>query len=141
MKINSVEKKIMWGDLDALGIVFYPRYSEWIDASGHLFFESIGLIINDIWHQRGVQFSLVGTSCKYYSPGRYHQEIIIRTNIERLRDKIVELKHEIISARDNLLMVRGIESRICTDVSNPDIFKAMKIPDDLHKILSVAYQG
>jgi len=37
MMQNVVERKIMWGDLDSLGIVFYPRYYEWIDASGHLF--------------------------------------------------------------------------------------------------------
>jgi len=28
MKQNIVERKIMWGDLDSLGIVFYPRYYE-----------------------------------------------------------------------------------------------------------------
>jgi len=30
------------------GIVFYPRYYEWIDACGHLFFESIGLNIGKL---------------------------------------------------------------------------------------------
>lgn len=43
MKQNIVERKIMWGDLDSMGIVFYPRYYEWIDACSHLFFESIDL--------------------------------------------------------------------------------------------------
>lgn len=141
MKINIVEKQIMWGDLDALGIVFYPRYSEWIDASGHLFFESINLVINDIWRQRNIQFSLVGTSRGYFSPGRYHQEIFIKTGIESLKEKIVELKHEIISKKDNVLMARGFETRICTDVSNPDKFKALKIPDDIYQLLSRAYTG
>jgi acyl-CoA thioesterase FadM len=37
MKQSIVERKIAWGDLDALGIVFYPRYYEWIDAAAHHF--------------------------------------------------------------------------------------------------------
>ncbi|MCP4295269.1 MAG: acyl-CoA thioesterase [Proteobacteria bacterium] len=138
MKINIVKKQIMWGDLDALGIVFYPRYSEWIDASGHLFFESIDLIINDLWHQKNIQFTLVSTSCNYYSPGRYHQKIVIKSCIETLKSKIVELKHEIYSEKDDILMVRGIETRICTDVTDPDKFRAMNIPEDIYLKLSLA---
>ncbi|HUU80038.1 MAG TPA: acyl-CoA thioesterase, partial [Acidobacteriota bacterium] len=72
MKENIVERKIMWGDLDSLGIVFYPRYYEWIDACGHLFFESISLNIGDLWRERKIIFGLVETSSRYFKPGRYH---------------------------------------------------------------------
>ena len=34
---NVIERQIGWGDLDPAGIVYYPRYYEWIDAAGHLF--------------------------------------------------------------------------------------------------------
>jgi hypothetical protein len=48
MKQNIVKRKIMWGDLDPLGIVFYPRYYQWLDACGHLFFEAINLNIDKL---------------------------------------------------------------------------------------------
>ncbi len=31
-----LKKKVSWGDLDPLGIVFYPRYYEWIDAASQI---------------------------------------------------------------------------------------------------------
>ena len=43
MKQNVIERQIMWGDLDALGIVFYPRFYEWMDAAAHLYFAALGL--------------------------------------------------------------------------------------------------
>jgi len=69
-KETVVERKIMWGDLDALGIVFYPRYYEWIDGCGHLFFEAAGFRQGDLWKERGLIFGLVETSCKYFCSGQ-----------------------------------------------------------------------
>ncbi len=134
-KETVVERKIMWGDLDALGIVFYPRYYEWIDGCGHLFFEAAGFRQGDLWKERGLIFGLVETSCKYFAPGRYHQEIRIVTTLDALEEKRVLLKHEIRSSEDDVLMVRGFERRICLDVSDPDHFRAVAIPGDIFEIL------
>lgn len=125
----------MWGDLDSLEIVFYPRYYEWMDACGHLFFESLGLNIRDLWKQRKILFSLVETSCRYRSPGRYHDEIEIGVQIEDLTSKTVSLIYEIKRVSDGSLMVEGREKRICLDVSETNRFRAKTIPPDIHTIL------
>ena len=138
MKKNTVEKKVMWGDLDSLGIVFYPRYYEWIDACGHLFFEAIGLPLGDLWRKRNLQFGLVETSCRYYKPGRYHQEIRITTHIQDLEVKTVRIKHTLRDAKDDSLLVEGVERRICMDVSDLANFKAIPIPEDIYGVLKKA---
>ena len=128
----------MWGDLDSLGIVFYPRYYEWIDASGHLFFEAIGLNLGDLWKERQILFGLVETSCNYHKPGRYHQRISITTHVDVLEDKTVTLKHIIDELPTGTLLLEGYEKRICLDVSDPDNFRAIDIPDDILKGLKIA---
>ena len=141
MKENIVERKIMWGDLDSLGIVFYPRYYEWIDASGHLFFEAINLGLGHILHERKIIFGLVETSCRYIRPGKYHQEIRIRTNIDELDNKTVLLKHRICESANNALMVEGFEKRICLDASDPENFQAIAFPQDIFAVLKQAKEG
>ena len=138
MKRNVVERKIMWGDLDSLGIVFYPRYYEWMDASGHLFFESIGLNMGELWRQRGILFGLVETSCRYLKPARYHQKIRILTGIDALDKKKVVLKHSILALEDDVLMTEGFEERICLDASAREEFRAVDFPDDIFKVLQKA---
>ena len=133
-----LKKKIMWGDLDSLGIVFYPRYYEWMDANGHLFLESLGLNLGDLWKTRNIQFGLVETSCKYLSPGRYLDEIEIVTTLGELKEKTVLLNHLIRCPSDDRLLVEGIEIRICMDVSDPNHLNAINIPDDIHQILQKA---
>lgn len=138
MKQNIVERKVMWGDLDSLGIVFYPRYYEWIDACGHLFFEAINLNIGDLWRERRILFGLVETSCRYLKPARYHQEIRIVTNINALDNKTIVLKHSMRALENDELMVEGFEKRICLDVSDPEDFRAIDFPDDIYTVLKGA---
>jgi len=135
MKTHTVDRKIMWGDLDSLGIVFYPRFYEWIDASGHLFFEAAGLTLGDMWRKRKILFGLVETSCRYQRPGRYHQEIRIATRLDALGEKTTTLKHLIMDRPTGALLVEGYEKRICLDVSDPDNFRAMDIPGDILNVL------
>ncbi len=138
MSKHVMRKKIMWGDLDPLGIVFYPRYYEWIDACGHLFFESMGLRLGDLWKERGLQFGLVETSCRYRRPGRYHEEIEIVTTIEEIKSKTVLLKHLIRRAGSNEIMVEGYEKRVCLDCSDSESFSAVRIPGDIARMLEEA---
>ena len=135
-----IKRKIMWGDLDSLEIVFYPRYYEWMDGCGHLYFESLGLNVKDLWKQRNIVFGLIETSCRYRSPGRYNDEIEISVRIEDLTSKTVTLIYEIKRVSDGSLMVEGREKRICLDVSDPDHFRAITIPPDIHSILGKAFK-
>ncbi|MCF8065508.1 MAG: acyl-CoA thioesterase [Desulfarculaceae bacterium] len=135
MLVNSVERQIMWGDLDSLGIVFYPRFYEWIDASGHLFFEALGFNLGRMWQERNICFGLVETSSQYLSSGRYHQQIHIDTSVSELTAKTVTLDNQIIDAASGQVMVRGQEKRICLDVSDPARFHARDIPADVYQAL------
>ncbi len=137
---NSVERKIMWGDLDPLGIVFYPRYYEWIDGCGHLFFEKAGLTMGTLWTGRKILFGLTETSCRYFKPARYHQMIRITTGIENLGEKTLTLKHRLESSTDAAPLAEGLEHRICMDVSDPGNMKAIPIPADIHAVLKKAQE-
>ena len=138
MKQNTVERKIAWGDLDSGGIVFYPRYFEWMDACSHNFFETIGINLFDLWHERKLTFGLVETSGRYFKPGRYHQEIRMLTRIETLEAKTVLLKHTIQELNNHALLVKGFEKRICLDVTDSENLKALEIPEDIYGVLKKA---
>jgi YbgC/YbaW family acyl-CoA thioester hydrolase len=133
-----MEREIAWGDLDALGIVFYPRYYEWIDAAGHQFFKAINLNLYELWEKRNIQFGLLETGCHYFKPGRYGLKIKIKTGLKELTKKTVLLRHEIVQAADDEKMVEGFEKRICMNVMDMKNFRSMDIPQDLFAILEKA---
>ena len=133
-----VKRKIMWGDLDSLGIVFYPRYYEWADACTHLFFESIGLRFDELCETRQLSFGLVETSSRYSSPGRNLESIEIFTEIEELNAKTIVFKHTFVRAAGQAVMLTVREKRICMDVSDPENIRAIEIPPDLYSVFKEA---
>jgi len=135
---NIVERRIMWGDLDALGIVFYPRYYEWFDSSAHQFFEFMGISHDRLWKEYGIVFGLAETQCRYLSAGRYHQQVKILTQLENLNKKGLTLRHTISHAEDGKPMVEGMEKRICMDASNHQDLKIATIPEMVYTALEQA---
>lgn len=125
----------MWGDLDALGIVFYPRYYEWIDGCAHQFFEAIGLPHDQLWNVNGIVFGLAETRCRYKQAGRYHQRILIRSRLIELSSKGLALQHTITNKADDSIMVIGIEKRICLDAGDPHRLKITTIPESVYDVL------
>ena len=129
------QRTITWGDLDALGIVFYPRYYEWIDEASHYFFDSLGLNLVKLWKERKMIFGLIETGCKYLSPGRYGDIIKIETTLDTLEPKTLTLTHTIYRMPAEELLAEGFEKRICLDVSHPLKFRAIPIPKDIQAML------
>ncbi len=133
--MTIIERKIVWGDLDSLGIVFYPRYYEWMDEASHHFFDSMGLNLVKLWKEKGLIFGLIETGCKYLSPGRYGDMIHLETRLDKLEAKTLTLNHTIYRMPGKELMVEGFERRVCLDVCDPMEFKAIKIPREIQAIL------
>jgi 4-hydroxybenzoyl-CoA thioesterase len=140
VKVHIWERKVMWGDLDPLGIVFYPRYYEWMDASSHLFFEALGIPLGEILRARRIVFGLAATSCRYISPARYHERIQIRTSLKEVGSKTLELGHAISTVSEGRLVAEGSERRICVEVLEGGGLRAIAIPDDLMEILRGALE-
>ncbi len=135
---NIVHRRIMWGDLDALGIVFYPRYYEWFDGCAHQFFDFIGIPHDSLWKEHGIVFGLAETQCRYLDAGRYHERVQILTRLEHLSKKGLTLQHVISNREDGKTKVIGIEKRICMDATDPQNLKIANIPERFYPVLEHA---
>ncbi len=133
---SRVRRKVTWGDLDPMGIVFYPRFYEWIDEAAHLFFDRLNLNLNNLFKEKKLIFMLVETGARYIKPVRYHDEVEIVTYVKEIQSKVITLHHEIINTKDQSRLVEGYEKRVCVQVMPEQRLKAIPIPADIRKKLS-----
>ncbi|MEJ2639504.1 MAG: thioesterase family protein [Desulfosarcinaceae bacterium] len=137
----KTERNIMWGDLDALGIVFYPRYSEWFDSNVHQFFIAAGVSQMESLQQQGLIFGLVETNCQFHHPGRYDDRITIATHLTAIGSKTLDLAHRIVSEQTQTLMVTSTERRICLKVSDVNTLRAAVIPQAVRHRLEACLES
>ena len=132
------EVEIMFGDCDPAGIVFFPNYSKWMDASSLNFFVKCGV---PTWRELVKTTGNIGTplleiNTKFMRPATYGERIQIHTSIQEWRDKVVIQKHVVM--RGDTVLCEGFETRaFCIKhPEDPDRIKAIPVPADIKALCS-----
>src|SRR5215475_15874114 len=110
MLTNSRTVRVQWGDCDPAGIVFYPRYFEWFDASTILLFEkATGLIkIKMLEKYQGVGLALLEARAAFKVASHYGEDIDIETEITEFRRSSFFVRHTVTKA--GTLALEGFET-------------------------------
>lgn len=133
MLVSTREIEIEWGDCDPAGIVFFPRYFEYFDAStGRLFETALGMKKVD-WttHYGIVGYPMVDTRAVFKIPSRYGDVVTIETRAAALRRSSFDIEHRIL--KDGALAVEGFETRVWTgrDPDDPTRIRSVPIPPEV----------
>jgi len=74
-----------------------------------------GLRYRDIEEQDGIRMAVVEAKCRFVSPARYDDEIIVRTEIERAHQRMVRFAYRILHAEENRLLAEGTTTHLFLD--------------------------
>ncbi len=127
------EVQVQFGDCDPAGIVFFPNFSKWMDASSLNFFVQCGVLP---WRELVKTTGIVGTPLleihtKFMRPATYGETIQIHTSVEEWREKVFIHRH--IVKRGDELLCEGTETRafVVHPPGEPDRIKAIPVPADI----------
>jgi 4-hydroxybenzoyl-CoA thioesterase len=133
MLINRRDVEIEWGDCDAAGIVFYPRYFAMFDASTAYLIEKATGLKKFAWTKK---FGIVGTpmvdtGATFILPSRYGDVITIETMAGETRRSSFDVTHRVF--KGDALAIEAYETRVWAgrDPHDPDRIKGTPIPDEV----------
>ena len=131
MLVNRREVEIEWGDCDAAGIVFYPRYFAMFDAAtAYLLERAIGMK-KIAWTQHFgiVGIPMVDTGAKFLVPSRYGDVITIETQATAIRRSSFDIAHRVL--KGGVLAIEAHETRVWAgrDPEDASRIKGMAIPE------------
>ena len=128
----------MFGDCDPAGIVFFPNFSKWMDASSLNFFVQRGVPTwRDLYKTKGIIGTpLLEINTRFISPATYGERLRVQTSILEWRSKVFIQKH--IVKRGDTLICEGTETRaFCIrHPDDPTRIKAIAVPDDIRVLCS-----
>lgn len=132
-KSTIYEVKVMFGDCDPAGIVFFPNFNKWMDASSLHFFMACGV---PPWRELVKTTGIVGTPLleihtKFMRTATYGETLQVHTSVEEWRDKVFIQKHVV--QRGDIVLCEGRETRtfVIHPPGEPDRIKAIAIPADI----------
>ena len=133
MLTNRRDVRIVWGDCDPAGIVFYPRYFEMFDTSTTALFErALGMTkFQFVKAYNSVGYPMVDTRARFLLPTRYGDDVVIETTVTEIRRSSFDIRHRLM--KDGELAIEGFETRVWVerDPADPDKIKAKPLPPDM----------
>ena len=126
------EVEVMFGDCDPAGIVFFPNFSKWMDASSLNFFVKCGV---PPWRELYKPHHILGTPLleihtKFFKTATYGERLQVHTSVQEWREKVLIQKHVI--QRGDDVLCEGLETRaICVRLPGEERIRAIPIPEDI----------
>ena len=136
MTSHASTVQVRWGDVDAAGIAFYPRFYEWYDYGCEALFDSRGLPWPELFPRHGiVGVPIVESGSRFASPLRYGDTLTIRSTVAWVKDKTFRMEYEI--AVGERLCASGFEVRawVQRPAAPGEGLRAAPIPEDVARRL------
>ncbi len=130
---HSRELEIEWGDCDAAGIVFYPRYFAMFDASTAYLLEAAMGMKKAEWtkHFDILGIPMVDTGASFKVPSKYGDVIRIESEVSAIGRTSFEIRHKVF--KGDVLAIEAHEKRVWVagNPEDPKSIAAKPLPEDL----------
>lgn len=113
------EQRVIFGDTDQMGVVYYANYLRYFEASRAAFWRSLGRRHRDLddWD---VALPVVAAHCEYRSPARYEDLLLIEVDVVELRAASMRFEYKV-RCEERLLaegytrhaVIRSSDGRLC----------------------------
>ena len=76
--------RVIFGDTDAGGVVYHPRYLEMAERGRNELMRVVGLDVGSLFEHRRLSLALRSADLKFHVPAQFDDRLTIRTSVERL---------------------------------------------------------
>lgn len=96
--------RVIFGDTDQMGVVYYANYLRYFEAARAAFLRSFGRSNADLqaW---GIALPVVEAHCRYRQPARYEDLLDVHIHIGQVRAASMRFLYEV--KRDEVLLADG----------------------------------
>lgn len=134
--------RVRYAETDQMGIVYYANYLVWFEIGRVEVLRTLGLSYHQLEVQHNCILPVVEARCRYRSPARYDDEILIETRPSLLRGPVLKFAYRILrKAPDGAPHTLLAEGETVHVVCDPELNKKT-LPDQyaaaLHAMMAEA---
>lgn len=130
---NVTSLRVIYGDTDQMGIVYYANYLRWFEKGRSEFLRQIGLPYANI-EQQGFHFPVIEVTCRYTQAARYDDIIRIETELAEVGRARLTFRYRVAREPDDAVLAVGSTRHACVGHSG----RPVRIPEALGSALAAA---
>ena len=130
---QTTEIRVIYGETDAMGIVYYANYLRWFEIGRTELMRSLGLAYREIEAQ-GAFLPVSEVFCKYLQSARYDDILGIETRVDSLKRASIQFAYRILRQADGAELVTGTTLHAFVDAQG----KIVRVPPFLKEKIPVS---
>ncbi len=132
MPLFIANRRVEFAQTDMAGVAHFSEYFRYLESAEHEFFRSVGLSVHLQQEDQHISFPRISCSFDFTKPLRFEDEFEVHLGVERLGEKSVTFRAEILSGGE--IRARGRCTTVCCDMANGDM-ASIPIPENFRAAL------
>ena len=99
--------RVRYAETDQMGVVYYANYLVWMEVGRVEYCRSRGFAYRQMEQEDGVLLAVAEAHCRYASPARFDEEVVIRTWVEEANPRMIRFGYERRLAADGRKLATG----------------------------------
>lgn len=87
--------KVRYAETDQMGVAYYANYLVWFEVGRSQYCNDCGFSYRDMERETGLFLIVAEARCRYRTPARYEDELIVKTSISELTRRTIRFSYEI----------------------------------------------
>ena len=88
-QLAQTRLRVRYAETDQMGVVYYANYFVWCEIGRGEFFRQLGYDYKQMEIADDCHLPVVEATCRYRSPARYDDEVIIETTVTAMRSRVI----------------------------------------------------
>jgi len=94
--------RVRYAETDQMGMAYYANYLIWMEVGRSDLCRQCGFSYRDLEREEQAFLTVAEATCRYLSPARYDDEVVVETELSRAKSRVVEFTY-LIKRGDTLL--------------------------------------
>ena len=113
-----------YAETDQMGVVYYANYLVWMEVGRVELCKKLGFDYRDM-ELDGILMAVVEANCRYLSPARFDDEVVVRTWIEEANPRVIKFAYEMRAAEEDRKLASGFTRHLLVDRQ----FQRIRLPE------------
>ena len=107
MQSNETRIRVRYAETDQMGVVYHANYLVWMEVGRVAYCKARGFEYKQMELQDGIFLAVAEARCRYSSPARFDEEVVIRTWVEEANTRMVRFAYEMLLAEGGRKLATG----------------------------------
>jgi len=132
--VNETRIRVRYAETDQMGVVYHANHFIWFEVGRVELLRQLGFSYKEMETQDHCFIAVADARCRYRAPVHYDDEVVVRTCLKHVRERVIHFGYELLRAENGQLLAEGETTHI---VANAQM-RPTKLPEKYMKIFRAA---